>query len=81
MTDFDPDTVYHITYDGWPIQRQVDKDGQTNPIGFNAEEAAYEVRDWLRRELMYEYESDTSHSDAAAESIADKRIKVVKETL
>lgn len=83
MTDsnFDPDVVYHITYDGWPIQRQVDKDGQTNPIGFNDKQRALMVRKQLRNELVEEYMSDTEHSDAAAESIADKRIKVVRQDI
>ena len=80
-TDFDPDVVWHITYDGWPIQRQVDKDGQTNPIGFNSKHLAENVAYELRQELILEYESDTEHSSASAISIANKRIKLVRQDL
>lgn len=79
--DFDPDVVYHVTYDGWPIQRQVDKDGQTNPIGFNDKKIAYYVRNWLRCELVDEYTSDTSHTEEVAEKFAAERIKVVRQDL
>ena len=80
MTDnnFDPDVVYHITYDGWPIQRQVDKAGQTNPIGFNDKAKAMKVRNALRAELVEEYTSDTEHTEDAAEHLAVDRIKVFK---
>ena len=83
MTDnsIDPDVVYHITYDGWPIQRQVDKDGQTNPIGCNSKHLAENIAYELRQELILEYESDNEHSSASAFSIADKRIKVVRQDL
>ena len=79
--DFDPDVVYHITYDGWPIQRQVDKDGQTNPIGFNNMHQAFSCAKALKAELVAEYTSDTSHTEAVAQRFADERIKIVKETL
>ncbi len=81
MTDFDPDTVYHVTYDGWPIMRQVSKDGQTNPIGFNDRVMALDVRKALREELTEEYMDDTEHTQASAQAIANERIKVVQEKL
>ncbi len=80
-SDFDPDVVYHITYDGWPIQRQVDKDGQANPIGFNSKTMAEIACKALWQELVWEYTSDTSHTEEVAQKFADERIKVVKETL
>ena len=81
MTDFDPDVVYHVTYDGWPIQRQVSKDGQTNPIGFNDLRAAQRVRDWLRSELVQEYMNDTEHTQVAASHIADQRILLARQDI
>ena len=83
MTDssFDPDVVYHITYDGWPIQRQVDKDGQTNPIGFNSPRQVASCANALKAELVAEYTSDTSHTEAVAQKFANERIKIVKEEI
>lgn len=82
MSDsFDPDVVYHITYDGWPIQRQVSKDGQTNPIGFNDELQVRRVMSGLRQELIEEYMDDTLHTEDSASRIAEQRIKVVKQEL
>ena len=81
MTDFDPDAVYHITYDGWPIQRQVDKDGQTNPIGFNSEKEAVRAREALRGELVAEYLDDSEHTQGSAQAIAERRIQLVRQDL
>ena len=72
------DTFYYVVnYDGTPILHTVLGDSQADPIRFTSDDAAYYVRDWLRRELMHSY-LQGGMDNADAEQEADARITVLK---
>lgn len=72
------DRVYYVVnFDGTPILHTERDEDEPTPIAFSSDDAAYQVRNWLRREVMHEY-LEHGATDAYAEKRADSRVTVLK---